>query len=59
MQKKQLRYFKNIAALKHPNRPIPICLTVTHRTKASLYTREPWALPRQLTKLEFDKMLIL
>ena len=26
-----------------------------HRTKASLYTREPWTLPRQLEKLEFDK----
>ena len=26
-----------------------------HRTKASLYTREPWALPRQLEKLEFDE----
>ena len=25
MQKKQLRCFKNIAALKHPNRQIPIC----------------------------------
>lgn len=24
-----------------------------HRTKASLYAKKPWALPRQLNKLEF------
>ena len=28
-----------------------------HRTNASLYTREPWALPRRLNKIEFDGMI--